>query len=243
MSVVTPERSPRAPEQPPAYPPPPPPERPRRDVPWGLIALAVIVLATVWMVDRVAGFLPDFDNPFASETVDRSGPAVLLTIRDIGEYRAATGDFEVIVDLEQDTGLPDELLGERTLFVAAGSVDAGVDLGVLDEDAVEISDDRRSATITLPPARLFEPVVDQERSYVYERERGFFNRVGDFFSDDAGSEREVNLLAEQKLREAAQRGAGLVPRAEENTREMLTSLLRALGYTAVDIRFESASNR
>jgi hypothetical protein len=190
------------------------------------------------MVDRVAGFLPDFDNPFATETVDRSGPAVLKSIRDIGEYRAASGDFEVIVDLEQDTGLPDELLGERTLFVAAGTVDAGVNLRGLDDDAVEISDDRLSATITLPPARLFEPVVDQERSYVYERDRGLFNRIGDFFSDDSSSEREVNLLAEQKLREAAEGGAGLVPRAEENTREMLTSLLTALGFTTVDVRFE-----
>ena len=239
MSVVTPQRPPRAPEQPP--PPSPPPERPRRDVPWGLIALAVIVLATAWMVDRVADVFPDFDNPFATETVDRSGPAVLKSIRDIGEYRAATGDFEVIVDLEQDTGLPDELLGERTLFVAAGSVDAGVDLGGLDEDAVEISDDRRRATITLPAARLFEPEVDLQRSYTYERDRGLFNRIGDFFSDGGGSERELSLLAEQKLREAAQGGAGLVPRAEENTREMLESLLAALGFTTVDVRFEERS--
>jgi hypothetical protein len=241
MSVVTPQRPPRAPEQPPASPPPPPPERPRRDVPWGLIALAVIVLATAWMVDRVADVFPDFDNPFATETVDRSGPAVLKSIRDIGEYRAATGDFEVIVDLEQDTGLPDELLGERTLFVAAGSVDAGVDLRGLDEDAVEISDDRRTATITLPPARLYEPEVDLDRSYTYERDRGLFNRIGEFFSDGGGSERELNQLAEQKLREAAEGGAGLVPRAEENTREMLTSLLTALGFTTVDVRFEERS--
>lgn len=240
MSVITPERPPRAPEQPPP-PQAPPPERPRRDVPWGLIALAVIVLGTAWMVDRVADVFPDFDNPFATETVDRSGPAVLKSIRDIGEYRAATGDFEVIVDLEQDTGLPDELLGERTLFVAAGSVDAGVDLGSLDEDAVEISDDRRTATVTLPAAHLFEPEVDLQRSYTYERDRGLFNRIGDFFSDGGGSERELSLLAEQKLREAAQGGAGLVPRAEENTREMLESLLGALGFTTVDVRFEERS--
>ena len=238
MSIVTPERPRQAPEQPPPPQAPPPPERPRRDVPWGLIALAVIVLGIVWLVDRVADVFPDFDNPFATETVDRSGPAVLKSIRDIGEYRAATGDFEVIVDLEQDTGLPSELLGERTLFVAAGTVDAGVDLSGLQEEAVDISDDRRSATIALPPARLFEPVVDQERSYVYERDRGLFNRIGDFFSDDAGTEREVNLLAAQKLREAAEGGAGLVPRAEENTREMLETLLVALGFTSVDVRFE-----
>ena len=77
-----------------------------------------------------------------------------------------------------------------------------------------------------------------ERSYTYERDRGLFNRIGEFFSDDGGSERELTILAEQKLREAAQRGAGLVPRAEQNTREMLETLLAALGYTTVHVRFE-----
>ena len=130
------------------------------------------------MVDRVADVFPDFDNPFAEETIDRTGPAVLKSIRDIGEYRAASGDFEVIVDLEQDTTLPDELLGERTLFVAAGSVDAGVNLGAVDDEAVEVSDDRRSATITHPPARLVGPEVDQSRSYRNERHRGHIHRHG-----------------------------------------------------------------
>jgi hypothetical protein len=239
MSVVTPERTPRAPEQPP--PSPPPPERPRRDVPWGLIALAVIVLATAWMVDRVAGIFPDFDNPFATETVDRSGPAVLKSIRDIGEYRGATGDFEVIVDLEQDTGLPDELLGERTLFVAVGTVDAGVDLTALDDESVEVSSDRRTATITLPPVNLFEPVLDIDRSYVYDRDRGILNELGGLFSDEPNYQQELYRLAEDKMTTAAQQGAGIVPRAEENTREMLESLLGSLGFTTVNVQFAEAT--
>lgn len=240
MGVVSPERERTAPERAPA-PPSEPPERPRREwprFPWGLVALGLAIVATLIGVDRVRDFLPSFDNPFASETIDRSPPAVLKSIQDIGEFRAATGHFEQIIDLHNDSGLPDELLGERTLFVAVGTVDAGVDLSRLDDDAVQISDDRRSATVTLPSAQIFEPQLDIERSYVYDRREGVFNEIAGLFSSDPNYQQELNRLAQQKLRDAAEHGSGLVPRAEENTRAMLESLLGSLGFTRVAVRFE-----
>jgi hypothetical protein len=244
MGVVSPERERTAPER---APQPPPPEPPRRrpewpKFPWGLVALGLAIVAVLFAVDRVRDFFgdlfPDFDNPFASETIDRSGPAVLQSIENIGEYRAATGNFEVIVDLHKDTDLPDELLGERTLFIAAGSVDAGVNLAALEEDDVEVGDDRRSVSVTLPRATLFEPELDLARSRVYDRDEGLFNEIAGLFTDDPDYQQELNLLAERKLRQAAQRGSGLVPRAEQNTRAMLESLLASLGFTQVTVRFE-----
>jgi hypothetical protein len=240
MGVVSPERERTAPERAPA-PPPEPPERPRREwpsFPWGLVALGLAIVAILIGVDRFRDLLPSFDNPFASETIDRSPPAVLKSIQDIGEFRAATGHFEQIIDLHNDSGLPDELLGERTLFVAVGTVDAGVDLSRLDDDAVQIADDRRSATITLPSAQVFEPQLDIGRSYVYDRQEGVFNEIAGLFSSDPNYQQELNRLAQQKLRDAAEHGSGLVPRAEENTKAMLESLLGSLGFTRVDVRFE-----
>ena len=240
MGVVTPEREPIAPPRGPATPPEPPqrprPQRPR--FPWTLVAFGLAAVAILVGADRVRDFLPSFDNPFASEAIDRSPPAVLQSIQDIGEYRAATGHFEQIVDLHNDSGLPDEVLGDRTLFVAVGTVDSGVDLSRLGTGSVEISDDRRTATLTLPHAQVFEPQLDVERSYVYQRDEGVFNEIAGLFSDDANYQQELNRLAVAKLRDAAEHGSGLVPRAEENTRTMLVSLLRSLGFTRVDIRFE-----
>jgi hypothetical protein len=196
-----------------------------------------VLVAVLVGVDRVRDLLPSFDNPFASETIDRSPPAVLKSIQDIGEYRAATGHFEQIVDLHEDTRLPDEILGERTLFVAVGSVDAGVDLSALGEDDVEVSDDRRSARITLPGVRLFEPELDLGDSYTFERDEGLFNEIGGLFSNEEGNE-EVYRLAERRIAAAAAaEDAGLVRRAEENTRAMLTSLLGSLGFTTVTVEF------
>ena len=223
MGVLAPE---------PVRPPEPPP--PRRDVPWGLIGLAVVVVAALAVPGWLTGLLPGIPNPFAAETVDRSGPAVLRSIRDLAELRAASGHFEVIVDLEQDTGLPAEVLGERTLFVAVGDVDASVDLGALDQEAVDVAG--KSVFVSLPPPRLSQPRLDLERSYVYSRERGILNELGDLFRDERNVERQVYLVAEQKIALGAQ-NAGIRRRAEENVRRTLGTLLRSLGFTSVEIRF------
>jgi len=79
--------------------------------------------------------------------------------------------------------------------------------------------------------------LDLDRSYVYDRDRGAIDRVTDLLDNDPGDDSELYALAEQKLATAARDGSGLLARAEENTRAMLTSLLRSLGFTRVEIRF------
>jgi hypothetical protein len=239
MGVVSPERERTAPPgEPPAAPPPPPqpPER-RRDVPWTAITVIALILAIFVGVDRIKDWFPSFDNPFASETVDRSRAPVLKAIQDVGEFRGAAGNYEVLVDLEQDTRLPSELLGERTLLVAVGSVDAGVDLTQIDEEAIEVSADGESATITLPGAQLYDAELDLEESYVYSRDRGVLNEIGGLFSDEGEWERQAFIAAEERLEEAARSNDELVGRAETNTRAMIASLVRGLGFERVDVRF------
>ncbi len=238
MGVITPER--RRTEPPPPPPPQYEPPRPRREVPWGLITLGILIIAIFGGVSWVRDVIPDIHNPFAQHTVDRSGPAVLKSIQDLQEYHAASGNFQQIIDLKSDTALPDELLGERTLFVAVGSVDATVDFSQIGQGAVQVSDDRRSATINLPRPQISDAQLDVGKSYVYDRDRGLFNQIGSVFGGNSEDQRALYTLAEQKIHTAAQNGSGLVPRAEENTRRMLQSLLRALGFTTVAVNFEPA---
>jgi hypothetical protein len=144
----------------------------------------------------------------------------------------------VIVDVEQDTRfVPASLKGQRVLFVAIGSVDSGVNFSGLDESAVKVSDNRRSVTIELPPATFDEPELDLQRSYVYHRDRGAIDRIQSLLGDDPGFEPKLYTLAQEKLASAARDGSGLLARAERNTRLMLEGLLRALGFTRVDVRF------
>jgi hypothetical protein len=64
------------------------------------------------------------------------------------------------------------------------------------------------------------------------------NRIGGLFSGGDGDQRELYTLAERKLRTAAGEGSGLLARAEDNTRELLESMLRSLGFTSVTVRYE-----
>lgn len=204
-------------------------------MPWGLIALLVTIALAVLVPGWLTGLLPSFPNPFASTTVDRSQPALLRSVQGLEELRAATGHFELIVDIERDTRLPRAILGERTLFVAAGSVDATVDLGSLEGERVVVSRDGRQATLTLPQPRLAPARLDLSRSYVYERERGVVDRIGALFGSEA-NDRELYLAAERKIDRAA-REAGLVARARESARTTLEKLVRALGFETAVIRF------
>lgn len=236
MSVLTPERTRERPPEPPAA--PPPPEPPRRGNPWPFLTVLLLVLTLVGSVLWIRGALPELSNPFAAETVDRTQPAVLQAIEDIGEYRAASANYELIVDLEEATDLPAAILGERTLYVAVGSADAGVDLRGLGPDAVEVSADGTGVSIALPPAEVFEARLDIRNSYVVERNEGILNRIRNVFTGSEPYEGEVMRAAEARLDEAARGSDDLTRRAEENTAAMLGSLLRALGFERVEIRFE-----
>ena len=163
---------------------------------------------------------------------------MLTSLENLRDFRAATGHFEVIVDVEEDARfVPAKIKGERVLFVAIGSVDAGVDFSGLDEGAVDVSRDRESVTVELPPATFREPELDLERSYVYDRDRGALDRLQSLFGEGQSLEQDLYPLAEEKLAAAAREGSGLLARAERNTRLLLVGLLRSLGFARVEVRF------
>ena len=147
---------------------------PGRRLPFRLVAVVVVVLAVLLAVSNLADLRlwPSFPNPFATRPVDRSPPVLLQAIEDLEVYKAATGNFQVVVDLEESSrGIPLLLKGQRTLFVAGGSVDAEVDFSTLDEGAIKVSGDGERVEITLPRARLAPARVDPDQSRVFFRDR------------------------------------------------------------------------
>ena len=204
-----------------------------------LVATIGLVVALV-LGAKTIGLFPDLKNPFAKEQTDRSGPALLKSVQDLSQYVAAEGNFEVIVDVQKDRKyIPDFLLNERILFVAAGSVEVYVDFAGIGQGAVKESEDRRTVEITLPAPQLRPVRINNDRSYVYQEDRGLFNRLADAFKSDPNRLQEVYKLAEEKIGAAAKE-AGLSKRAEENTRKMLQQFLGALGYTSVTVNFPAS---
>ncbi|MEV6910128.1 DUF4230 domain-containing protein [Amycolatopsis sp. NPDC051071] len=194
------------------------------------VRLGVFVLAGLLILGAALQFtgLLSKLNPFETSTVDRSQPAVLKAMRDLSQYHAAVGDYQVVLDIEKDVKwVPSAIAGERTLFVAAGSVDAYVDFGPLVENALTVSEDRSTVEVRLPEPRLAKPNLDNERSYVFGQERGLIDRLGALVS--VPQQQQFYVAAEKKITEAAQH-SGLLERAKANTKAMLTGMLQALGF-------------
>ncbi|MEW1905108.1 MULTISPECIES: DUF4230 domain-containing protein [unclassified Streptomyces] len=201
--------------------------------------LAAALLALVLVLVLVGRFFqpPGLGDLFGSETKDRTGPAVLKSIQDMNRHEGAVGTYQVVVDLEKDARfLPDAIRGTRTLYVASGSVGAHVDFSSLAKDAVTVDEERTTATLRLPHARLDRPYLDPERSYTVSKQRGLLDRLGDLFSDNPAGEQAVNVLAAQRIGEAAKE-SDLTTRSERNTTAMLQGLLRALGFKKVTVTY------
>jgi hypothetical protein len=200
----------------------------------GIVIVAVVIVGLFLLgAFDLFDFLP---NPFEKDTVDRSQPALLEKLSDLSEYRAATAELQVLIDVEDDVRfVPSIIAGQRVTFLAGGTVDAAVDFGDLAGDNVVV--DGKDVTITLPAPRIVDVDVDPDRSYVVNRDRGILDRIGGVFSDNPTGEQELYQLAEDKLRAAADDSA-LVDRAETNTKKMLTALLQALGFEKVKVVFE-----
>lgn len=207
-------------------------------LPWWIsVPLALVVLLALLATAGRMNLVPGLPDPFETETRDRTGPTLLTSIRNMSRYQAASGNFQVVVDLDQDAKyLPDALLGERVLFVGAGGVGAYVDLGDVDREAVKVNDARTSATLTLPHAKLEEPALDVDRSHVVSRERGLFDRYADWFSDNPADEKQVRRQAVRHIERAAE-DSGLRKRAEKNTTRMLEELLGSLGFEHVTVTY------
>lgn len=200
-----------------------------------VVGLAVVVAAIAGAV--VVGWRL-FDRPFATTQVDRSTPPVLLELRDLAEFHAAQGQYEVTVDVEQDVNwVPSWLAGERVQFVAVGTVDAIVDFRRINESSFRVDEATNSVVVTLEPVRLSDPVIDLDISHVMNRDRGLLDRLGGVFTDSPTTEAWLYGLAEDKIARAAE-ATELADRARTNATVTLTAMLQALGFERVEVRFQ-----
>ena len=201
-----------------------------------VLAGGAAIVALVPFGAQVAA-VPGWGNTFEQRTVDRSPAPLLTAMRDVSQFRAATGNFQVLVDLEHDTpNVPAIISGERTTFFATGRVDSVVDFSALDGRHVVVSPDRLAVTISLPAPTLEPAVIDPAQSRVVGQERGIVERVTGVFDQAPRSDQELYVLAASKL-DAAARTSDLPARAEDSTRSMLTNLGTSLGYHRVTVVF------
>ena len=202
----------------------------------GLAAL-VVAAAVLLLVLSVVHVLPTLRNPFTETTTERSGPVVLKSITELSRYEAASGSFEVVVDLTKRTSfLPSFLAGSETLFIGQGTDIAYVDFSGLKGPDLRVSKNRSTVTVTLPQPRLEPAVLNTRQSYVFAQQQGLVNRLDNFFGGNPNSQQAVYILAQQHIKAAALRSP-LLTDARQNTQAMLTGMLSALGFKHIVVKW------
>lgn len=158
-----------------------------------------------------------------------SGEVVVEGMEDLNQLSTARWTESVVVTRQTPgNALRRALTGDRVLLVATGEVEAGVDLASLDRGDVTVDGER--VVVDLPKPEITSSSLDEERTRVYDRDRGLLNPGS---SDELVSEARVE--AENRMVSAA-RHNGILDRAEANARQSLRVFLISLGFEEVTFR-------
>jgi hypothetical protein len=156
---------------------------------------------------------------------------IIHEVQSLARLETIQYSVEKVITAETRQGPFGFLFGDRLLLVAHGSVIAGVDMAEITESNISV-DEKGMVTLQLPPAEIFIAALDNEQTYVYDREVGFLRR------GDVELESAARLAAEGEILEAAL-SDGILEQAQVNAEAYLFRLLGSLGFS--NVRFTSTS--
>ncbi len=174
---------------------------------------------------QVAVILPPTPTPLPN------GEAVVVAIRSVARLESSEFVIEKVIIKEQGQGALGVLFGDRVIFVAHGTVIAGVDLGQMAVGDVEVLPNGK-AYLVLPAPEILVTNIDNDKSYVVDRETGLLTK------GNINLETEARQEAQHEI-EAAALEAGILDQAQQSTEAYLRQLLASLGYT--DVTFVRAT--
>jgi len=151
---------------------------------------------------------------------------IIHEVRGLSRLETASYTVEKVITAESGQGPFAFLFGDRLILVAHGRVIAGVDLGKMAEDSIIVADDA-TVVVTLPPAEILVAALDNQKSYIYDRDTGWIGV-------NPALETEARQAAEEEILEAALED-GILEMARQNAEVYVTRLIMSLGFK--DVKF------
>lgn len=198
-----------------------------------LLIGALLLAITFFMVglwqqgDRfLTGFDDLFNKPQPTPQVDVTA-VVIQQIRGASELTTTVFDMQTVAEATQDRvafGIP--VGTTRLLYIAQGTVRAGVDLSQIGPDDVQIISD--TIALRLPPPVILDSKIDVNRSRVYDMDRGFLNLGPEGMGLQSAAEQQA--LAQIV---ASACSMGVLDEANRAAEVALTKLLGLSGYRQV----------
>jgi hypothetical protein len=149
---------------------------------------------------------------------------IVHEVRALARLETVQYTVEKVITAESGQGPLGFLFGDKMLLVAHGVVIAGIDLGRLQSGDVRI-DAQGSIYIVIPAAEVFTATLDNNKTYVYQRETGVLAAKKDL-------ETEARKAAEQEILKAAI-DDGILQTALTNGKGYLQRFLLAIGLRQV----------
>lgn len=149
---------------------------------------------------------------------------IIHEVRGLSRLETASYSVEKVITAESGQGPFAFLFGDRLILVAHGQVIAGVDLARMGEDDIIVTEDG-TVVVTLPPAEILVATLDNQKSYIYDRDTGL---VG----VNPALETEARQAAEEEILNAALED-GILEMAQRNAEVYVLRLILALGFREV----------
>ncbi len=149
---------------------------------------------------------------------------IIQDVRTLARLETIQYTVEKVITAETGQGPFGFLFGDRLIFVAHGIVIAGVDMDKLRPDDLTLEDG--VLYVQLPKAEIFIATLDNEKSYVYNRDTGVLTH------GDINLETTARQAAEDEIEKAALED-GILKQAHQNAQNYLYRLLLKLGYPEV----------
>ncbi len=149
---------------------------------------------------------------------------IIHSVRSLARLETVQYTVEKVVTAEEGQKGLSFLFGDRLLFVAHGVVIAGVDLAKLQPQDLWV--ENGVLYVRLPEPEVFVATLDNQKSYVYDRETGLLTH------GDIQLETAARQVAEREILQAAL-DDGILDVAKRNAEAYLTILFRDLGFHEV----------
>ena len=149
-------------------------------------------------------------------------PATYITqVQQLARLETIQYSVEKVITAEIGQGTFGFLFGDKLLFVAHGTVIAGIDMGKMQPSDLQLQGNQLH--VKLPASEVFIATLDNDKSYVYDRQTGALTR------GDQALETQARQAAEGEIRKAAI-DDGILEQADKNAVAFLTRFFAALGY-------------
>jgi len=172
--------------------------------------------------DAISSQVSKLLNP--TPTVIPDPVTIIREVQSLARLETIQYTVEKVITAEVNQGVFAPFVGDKLLLVAHGYVIAGIDLSDLSEEDLRMKNG--VLYVDLPEAEIFVSTLDNDKSYVYDRETGLLTK------GDVNLETEARQAAEQAIREAAVED-GILVYAEQNAETYVERLLNTLGYLQV----------